>query len=71
MKNLNQLIASFEVKANQDEYAVVSREDLEQAVRYLKESVKAREELQSDIAYVSLSLNSGTLVNPFRPSGTD
>ena len=71
MKNLNQLIASFEVKASQDDYAVVSREDLEQAVRYLKESVKSREELESDVAYVPLSLNSRTLVNPFRPSGSD
>ena len=35
MKNLKQLIASFEQKANQDDYALVSKEDLETAVRFL------------------------------------
>ena len=37
MKNLEQLIASFEQKANQDNYAIVSKEDLETAVRILRD----------------------------------
>lgn len=37
MKNLKQLIASFEQKANQDDYAIVSKEDLETAVKILRD----------------------------------
>ena len=37
MKNLKQLIASFEQKANQDNYAMGSKEDWETAVRSLRD----------------------------------
>lgn len=36
MKDLRQLIASFEQKAQQDDYAIVSKEDLQIAVKALK-----------------------------------
>lgn len=37
MKDVNQLITSFELKSNQgDDYSVVSRQDLQQAIKFLK-----------------------------------
>lgn len=66
MKNLSQLISSFEVKANQDDYAIVSKDDLEQAAQLLKdyERLKYSEErLNSDNV---ISLNSSEFANPSR-----
>lgn len=66
MKNLSQLISSFEVKANQDDYAIVSKDDLEQAAQLLKnyERLKyAQERLNSDNV---ISLNSSEFANPSR-----
>lgn len=66
LKNLNQLIASFEVKANHDNYAIVSKDDLEQAAQLLKDyrRLKSGEDrLNSDNA---ISLNSSDLENPFQ-----
>ena len=66
MKSLNQLIASFEVKANQDDYAIVSKDDLEQAAQLLKDyrrSKSAEDRLNPDNA---ISLNSSEFANPFR-----
>lgn len=37
MKNLKQLIESFEQKANQDDYAIVSKEDLKTTVKILRD----------------------------------
>ena len=67
MKNLSQLISSFEVKANQDDYAIVSKDDLEQAAQLLKDYERlkyAEERLNSDNV---ISLNSSEFANPFRP----
>lgn len=36
MKSLIELISSFEVKSEQDEFAVVDKADLKQAVQFLK-----------------------------------
>lgn len=66
MKNLNQLISSFEVKANRDDYAIVSKNDLEQAARLLKDYrclKSAEDRLNPDNA---ISLNSSEFANPFR-----
>lgn len=66
LKNLNQLIASFEVKANYDNYAIVSKDDLEQAAQFLKDYRRlksAEDRLTSDNA---ISLNSSDLEKPFR-----
>lgn len=66
MKNLSQLISSFEVKANQDDYAIVSKDDLEQAAQLLKDYERlkyAEERLNSDNV---ISLNSSEFTNPFR-----
>lgn len=66
MKNLNQLIASFEVKANHDKYAIVSKDDLEQAAQLLKDYRRlksAEDRLNSDNA---ISLNSSDRENTFR-----
>lgn len=66
MKNLNQLISSFEVKANQDDYAIVSKDDLEQAAQLLKDYRRlksAKDRLNPDNA---ISLNSTEFANPFR-----
>lgn len=75
MKNLIQLIASFEAKANQDEFAIVSREDLEHAVNELKayQYLKLQQEIKREIATgcavsTKISLNSTPLSNPFRQS---
>ena len=78
MKSLNQLIASLEAKASQDEFAIVSREDLEHAVNELKayQYLKDQNEIKNKIAtgcgvppsliQNQISLNSGTLPSPFR-----
>lgn len=66
MKNLSQLISSFEVKANQDDYAIVSKDDLEQAAQLLKDYERlkyAEERLNSDNV---ISLNSSKFANPSR-----
>lgn len=66
MKNLSQLISSFEVKANQDDYAIVSKDDLEQAAQLLKDYERlkyAEERLNSDNV---ISLNSSEFANPSR-----
>lgn len=66
MKNLNQLISSFEVKANQDDYAIVSKDDLEQTARLLKDYRRltfAADRLNPDNA---ISLNGSEFANPFR-----
>lgn len=66
MKNLTQLITSFEVKANQDEYAIVSKDDLEQAAQLLKDYRRlksAEDRLNPENA---ISLNSSEFANPFR-----
>jgi hypothetical protein len=66
VKNLSQLISSFEVKANQDDYAIVSKDDLEQAAQLLKDYERlkyAEERLNSDNV---ISLNSSEFANPSR-----
>jgi hypothetical protein len=66
MKNLNQLISSFEVKANQDDYAIVSKDDLEQTARLLKDYRRltfAADRLNPDN---TISLNGSEFANPFR-----
>lgn len=66
MKNLSQLISSFEVKANQDDYAIVSKDDLEQAAQLLKDYERlmyVEERLNSDNV---ISLNSSEFANPSR-----
>lgn len=66
MKNLSQLISSFEVKANQEDYAIVSKDDLEQAAQLLKDYERlkyAEERLNSDNV---ISLNSSEFANPSR-----
>lgn len=61
MKTLELLINSFDTKAAQDAYALVSREDLLTAVTYLKKLLSTESESK-------VSLNSDMLANPFRDS---
>lgn len=55
MKTLSQLIASFEQKANQDDYAVVSREDLKAAAIALTSFQQMLTDTENSAKKVSLN----------------
>lgn len=57
MKTIEQLITSFETKAETDDYSVVSREDLLTAAGYLKNLVK-------DLDSIKISLNADRVEFP-------
>lgn len=53
MKTIVQLIKSFQEKASMDEYAIVSRNDLQAAINYLSQVAERSDTVSK------MSLNSG------------